>query len=58
MLEILPVYRFEACRYRSGLVVQERQDKPRKAVLFKSVTASIGHGDGQEAAYPRAGFEK
>ena len=40
------------------LVIQKRQDKPRKTIFFKSVAASAGHGDGQKAANSRTGFKK
>jgi len=58
MLQMLVGYRLEACRYRGRLVIQKRQDKPRKTIFFKSVAASAGHGDGQKAANSRTGFKK
>ena len=58
MLQMLVGYRLEACRYRGRLVIQKRQDKPRKTIFFKSVAASAGHGDGQKATDSRTGFEK
>lgn len=58
MLQMLVGYRLETCRYRGCLIMQKRQDKSRKAIFFKGVTASVGHGDGQKTADSRTGFEK
>ena len=58
VFKALSGYRLEPCRYRVCIVMQEREDKPRDAVLFKGVAVRAGHCHRQETAYSCARFEQ
>jgi hypothetical protein len=57
MLQMLVADRLEAGRDSVRLVIQHRQEKPRKTIVFESLSASAGHGHGQKAAKSRTGFK-